>query len=439
MRRFTTPPKQRDGKFYVNSRFMFVTVSDTNLSREELLARLVAHYNPEECEVVREQHLNGRYHLHALLIFTRDRYLSVQSMRDKLNIPNLYLGYCLPGIRDYLLKEDTEMVSYPTGRVNELRETERVLAQSTSRIPVVGHTTNPNNVSNQVTEAILRGANLNAIKQSFKGFYLMNQGKIEKFYTEHKEDVKEQTKALNYLEWEELDFLSYPDLHDQLIAGWLNYVFHIKKLRDAGYDVQYERNCHLFVYGKTWIGKSRLMSVLRKYFGPVFDYHYNAANWQDDYKGGYSMICLDEFKDDEWGKVGGMNASGWNLFFDGLQKINQKYKAALTRDCQTPCLILSNKNIQDMFPEEDMDSRDAICKRMQIVQVPDGKQITVLSHLWDTNMVSFESYMMGKIAEKEATQEIQEELSQPQEEVSQAQDADGWFNDLELLESLDNF
>lgn len=381
----------RRGQMFVRSSWFFLTLSSPTISKQEFFDRILREYKPQQLVVVVEKSPGGHVHYHALMGTERRMLIRLEDIREKLDLPYLYMRYALGGALAYLLKEDKNPTVHPPEKRQEIENLVRGMQAVDRPLLGVGNQKRPDGVSFQVATAILNGATLQEIQQTFPSFYLMNATRIQQFERDVKVSKDKKKKKDGFLEWKpiKLDNLS---LHDAKIAMWLNYVYHVDKRKRNGEQVDYARNCHLFIHGETECGKSRLLGVLRSRFGPVFDFHYNQSNWQDDYEPPYKLIFLEEFKDDEWGRVGGLDCAAWNHFFDGLTKVNQKYKAALSRDSITPCILVSNKDPRLLFQQEDMEVRNAFLRRMTVVDVPKGEKINILSEYWSDNLISFEEY-----------------------------------------------
>lgn len=187
----------------------------------------------------------------------------------------------------------------------------------------------------------------------------------------------------NRLVWSDIkiDLASFRPFEIQL-AKVFNYWSELFARRDRGENVKFDGRCHLFIWGKTRTGKSRVMEMFSRFWASN-KWNKHGSEWQDSFDMDAYWVLVEEFRDDSHfhNKA---EISKWNEIMDGRHiYINQRHKAPLVISEMMPFCFITNQNPSFMFSETDDESRRAFWSRFFVVQVSD--EIRLLSHLWDDN------------------------------------------------------
>lgn len=110
----------RRGQMFVRSSWFFLTLSSPTISKQEFFDRILRAYNPQQLVVVVEKSPGGHVHYHALMGTERRILIRLEDIREKLDLPYLYMRYALGGALGYLLKEDKNPTVHPPEKRQEI-------------------------------------------------------------------------------------------------------------------------------------------------------------------------------------------------------------------------------------------------------------------------------------------------------------------------------
>lgn len=233
-------------------------------------------------------------------------------------------------------------------------------------------------ISDVIVQHLKQGATPDDITKKFPQYMLVNGNKVKQLYSDLKRIEIQAKLDAKRVKFQLLDPDAQETLFQRAIAMHLNMAFDSRN--EDNEPELLGRNCHLWVYGRTEIGKSRFLAMIRKMF-KCFDWHFSNQSWQDDWDPDvtYDFIIVDEFKTDP--KMLYTCGSAFNAMLDGTDKVNQKYKSAAQRMARVPWIITSNNSPYSWFKEELFDTREAIFRRFSIVECTG--EITLFKEHWD--------------------------------------------------------
>lgn len=202
-----------------------------------------------------------------------------------------------------------------------------------------------------ITTMVTDGCTLQDIDKQYPGFVMMNKKKIEDYLA-----WKCSLNVRNSLEtWHVLKMTPGYSPSDTQIATWLN----------ANLDLSVKKrnsSLQLFIYGKTCMGKTTLITALRSYFSVYIipkDEDFN-CNYDDTT---YDLAIMDEFK-------GNKTVQWLNNWLDGTPfLLKKKASPGYTKLKNIPTIILSNFPLRECYPNISEDLFDTISRRLTQIEV----------------------------------------------------------------------
>lgn len=237
-------------------------------------------------------------------------------------------------------------------------------------------------MTEQMVRSIQEGAKEQEIAQTYPTLYFRSQRTVRHLIDQarqHKQ-LKDEMNALLPFEPIQLKDLKYPDLP---LAKYLNWI----TLSDKK-----DKKQHLFLFGPTNSGKTRFLTVLKKFFR-VYHWMSSAGNFQANFLPPYDFIVFDEFCDEK--RYTGRTIQELNAIMDGIGAINQKGVPAETMSqhhFNPPCIFVANDSPYNLFARDNMPVREAFVERFHLLEVSQRAPLRLWHQFWDPLRITLEGF-----------------------------------------------
>jgi len=338
--------------------------------------------------VAQEQHLNGEYHLHAVIqmkkqrsvydcrFFDIPRYLGqpptasttatpIESSKDTYHAhidvptradsaisyickddqtPHMY-GMCMADVRPY-----RNGTSRPQSRT-----VDGIQSSSSMDISIARSTSAKPKLSDTIANELLSGKSLKDVLKDHPGYVMQNLSKLEKFLASLVTPIIDAAR-LKSPTLDQLTSIHHKDdTSINAIVDWLR--TNMRQPRQL-------RQKQLYIYGPPGVGKTRMTQFLREYY-LVYDVP-RREDFYDLYHDQVDVAILDEF-------TGSMKSIQWlNSFLDGSTFTLPKKGAQYEKRRNIPVIILSNYSPEDNFPRADRVALRAFMDRLLVVSLSEG-------------------------------------------------------------------
>jgi hypothetical protein len=146
------------------------------------------------------------------------------------------------------------------------------------------------------------------------------------------------------------------------LVQWLNKNIHPKTTRKL-------RSTQLYILGAKEVGKTHLISELRKYLR-IYDMP-RFENFDSLYEDGmYDLVVVDEFK-------GNRPVQFMNSFLDGSPLMLRKKGSQYLKTDNLPVMICSNYSLTDAYKNLDADYLESLQSRLLTVYIPDTQRLDI--------------------------------------------------------------
>jgi hypothetical protein len=201
-----------------------------------------------------------------------------------------------------------------------------------------------------IAKRIQRGETLQDIDRTDPGFVLQHMKKL-KTYCGYQQILMMKSLSLPTLSQNSIVFSETPSPTELRILGWL--LCNLLRPR------QFKQR-QLYLYGPHSTGKTSLILALEPYVRIYW--MSDSSGWFDDFEEGcYDMIVIDEFK--------GMKIRFLNALLQGTPMTVPRRGNDLRYKGNLPVVILSNPDLEVIYPKVSHILRSALISRLMIVNV----------------------------------------------------------------------
>lgn len=335
-------------KYRLEARSIFYTWPKCKTAKETVLHNLVQDFKKRDIKLIivcQEQHKDGEPHLHALTVCDRPRNCSVPSWADKF--AGKHGDY--QSVRDveasvkYIQKKG-DWIVYPEDFDFE-KEMRQLPRQGRKR-----------KVSEEVADKIHAGTTYRQLLLTgeYRGFIIHNSRKIQDYEADLKRAKAAESAKDSLVPWRSVELTHSMSLSEISIVEWMN--------KNLNGQTRPLGTCQLYLYGPTGLGKTHLMTQLRRYFR-VYDVCME-EEWMDNYEDEeYDLILFEEFR--------GQKAITWmNKFIDGqIVPLRRRGKSAYIKTKNTPVIILSNYSVEKAYKNSSEEKLAPLIRRLTVVNV----------------------------------------------------------------------
>lgn len=307
-------PSQKKKTFRLQAKKYFLTFPKCNEQPDIILKKINEMYKHqvEKMVVAQEKHKDDTLHLHVVIAF-KNKVTSTEKKLDNITGKRGNYQSCrsLWKTFKYVIKDKNYVVHPPNFNVENF-------------VKLSEKKKNPK--SDEVAQLINEGVSLKEINEEYSGFMLMNLQKIEKY--------KIFLNHLNQPEKEKMfGFTESQNTNEEYIVNWWK--------KNVGTEERPWTNTHLFLYGKTQMGKTTFVKNLENYF--KIYYVPMDEDFYDMYNDEYDFCVFEEFKSQK-------RIQWLNKFMDGNNLSLRKKGGQVLRMKPTPCIILSNYKLEECYP-----------------------------------------------------------------------------------------
>lgn len=388
-----TDVESSNRKFRFDAKNIFLTYPkcplDKHLVGAYLRDKLSTVSNPVvRLVVAQEQHLNGEYHLHAVIQMKKQRtvydcrfldiprYLGqpptsstttapTESSSDTYH-PHIDIPSRVNSAISYICKDDSSPYMFGISMA-EVRPYRNGTSRPQARAVNGEHTSSSMDItlpkassakpklSDTIATQLLGGKSLQDVLKEHPGYVMQNLSKLEKFLASLVTPITDAAR----LKSPDLDRLTSihhkDDSSINAIVDWLR-----TNMRQA----RQLRQKQLYIHGPPGVGKTRLSQFLREYY-LVYDIP-RREDFYDLYHDMVDVAILDEF-------TGSMKSIQWlNSFLDGSNFTLPKKGAQYEKRRNIPVIILSNYSPEDNYPRADRVALRALMDRLLVVSLSEG-------------------------------------------------------------------